>query len=41
MPRRSRRAASTPTIPFTVDDAGFYTKDAPGSARMPKAARPA
>jgi isoleucyl-tRNA synthetase len=24
------RAASIPAIPFTVDDAGFFTKDAPG-----------
>ena len=29
-PRSAQRAASTPTIPFTVDDAGFFTKDAPG-----------
>ena len=26
----SKRAASIRAIPFTVDDAGFYTKDAPG-----------
>ncbi len=28
--RPAKRAASTSTIPFTVDDAGFFTKDAPG-----------
>ncbi len=26
----SKRAAFLPAIPFTVDDAGYYTKDAPG-----------
>ena len=27
---RSPDAASTRDIPFTVDDAGFFTRDAPG-----------
>ncbi len=29
-PARSPRAASTPTIPYTVDENGAFTKDAPG-----------
>jgi isoleucyl-tRNA synthetase len=39
MPASSKPAASPRKIPFTVDDAGFYTADAPVSAPIaPKAA---